>query len=125
MDFASDNGAGVAPEILEAIAASSRVRAPAYGADDFTARSVALLSEAFETEVAAFLVPTGTGANALALSALGPDGNSSASVPVSVGTTWTKFAVTLTVTHSSSNELLMQLNESAGQTAYFDGAVLH
>ena len=39
MDFASDNGAGVAPEILEAIAASSRVNAPAYGADDFTARA--------------------------------------------------------------------------------------
>ncbi len=35
MNFASDNGAGVAPEILEAIAASSRVNAPAYGADDF------------------------------------------------------------------------------------------
>ena len=69
--------------------------------------------------------PGTTFTGALALSALGPDGNSSASVPVSVGTTWTKFAVTLTVTHSSSNELLMQLNESAGQTAYFDGAVLH
>ena len=36
MNFASDNGAGVAPEILEAIVASSRVNAPAYGADDYT-----------------------------------------------------------------------------------------
>jgi threonine aldolase len=70
MNFASDNGAGVAAQILDAIVASSRVNAPAYGADDYTARAQALLSEAFETKVAAFLVATGTAANALALSAL-------------------------------------------------------
>jgi hypothetical protein len=70
MKFASDNGAGVAPEILDAIVASSRVNAPAYGSDEYTARAQALLSEAFEKEVAAFLVATGTAANALALSAL-------------------------------------------------------
>src|SRR6185437_2616440 len=70
MNFASDNGAGVAPQILDAIVASSRVNAPAYGADDYTARAQALLSDVFETKVAAFLVATGTAANALALSAL-------------------------------------------------------
>jgi threonine aldolase len=70
MKFASDNGAGVAPQILDAIIASSRVHAPAYGADKHTARAQALLSETFETSVAAFLVATGTAANALALSAL-------------------------------------------------------
>src|ERR1700734_1608976 len=70
MKFASDNGAGVAPQILDAIVASSRVNAPAYGADDFTVRAQELLSETFETKVAAFLVATGTAANALALSAL-------------------------------------------------------
>ncbi len=70
MNFASDNGAGVVPEILEAIASSSRVNAPAYGADGFTARAEAALSEIFETRVAAFLVATGTAANALALAAL-------------------------------------------------------
>ncbi len=70
MKFASDNGAGVAPQILDAIVASSRVNAPAYGADEYTARAQALLSETFETEVAAFLVATGTAANALALSVL-------------------------------------------------------
>jgi threonine aldolase len=70
MNFGSDNGAGVAPQILDAIMASSRVYAPAYGADDYTARAQALLSETFETKVAAFLVTTGTAANALALSAL-------------------------------------------------------
>jgi threonine aldolase len=70
MNFASDNGAGVAPQILDAIVASSRVNAPAYGADEYTARAQLLLSEVFETKVAAFLVATGTAANALALSAL-------------------------------------------------------
>lgn len=70
MNFASDNGAGVAPAILEAILESSRVNAPAYGADAYTARAEARLSEIFERKVAAFLVPTGTGANALALSAM-------------------------------------------------------
>jgi len=70
MNFASDNGAGVAPEILEAIVQSSRVNAPAYGADEYTARAQARLSEIFERRVAAFLVATGTAANALALGAL-------------------------------------------------------
>lgn len=70
MNFASDNGAGVAPEILDAILASSRVNAPAYGADAYTARAETLLSDIFETKVETFLVATGTAANALALSAL-------------------------------------------------------
>ncbi len=70
MNFASDNGAGVAAEILDAIVASSRVNAPAYGADDYTAKAQARLCDIFETKIAAFLVATGTAANALALSAL-------------------------------------------------------
>jgi threonine aldolase len=69
MNFASDNGAGAAPEILEAIVAASRGVAAAYGADEHTKAAEAKLSEIFEREVAAFLVATGTGANALALGA--------------------------------------------------------
>ena len=70
MNFASDNGAGVAPEILQAIVASSRIIAPAYGADDYTRRAAAMLSDVFETRIQAFLVATGTAANALALASL-------------------------------------------------------
>ena len=70
MNFASDNGAGVAPEILRAIAAAASVNAPAYGADDWTARARASLGAVFERDVAAFLVSTGTAANALALGAV-------------------------------------------------------
>jgi threonine aldolase len=56
----------VAPPILDAILASSRVNAPAYGADDFTARAEARISEIFERQASVFLVATGTGANATA-----------------------------------------------------------
>lgn len=70
MNFASDNGAGVAAAILEAIDASSRVNAPAYGADDFTRRAEARLSAIFEIEASVFLVATGTAANALSLAAI-------------------------------------------------------
>ena len=57
-------------QILDAIAAASRGPAAAYGADPWSQRAVAQLAEVFETDLAAFLVPTGTGANALALAAL-------------------------------------------------------
>jgi threonine aldolase len=70
MNFASDNGAGVAPQILDAIVASSRVNAPAYGADEYSGRAIAMLGDVFDAKVEAYLTPTGTGANALALSAM-------------------------------------------------------
>jgi len=70
MNFASDNGAGVATSILDAITASSRLNAPAYGADEFTARAAARVAEIFERKASVFLVATGTGANALSLAAL-------------------------------------------------------
>jgi threonine aldolase len=70
MNFASDNAAGAALEILEAISASSRVNAPAYGADNYTSRATAKLSTVFETKAEVFFVATGTAANALALASL-------------------------------------------------------
>jgi threonine aldolase len=70
MNFSSDNASGVASPILEAVVAASVGTAQAYGADEFTQRAQAALSEIFERPVAAFLVSTGTAANALALGAL-------------------------------------------------------
>jgi len=70
MNFASDNGAGVAPQIISAIGAAALANAPAYGADAWTQRARDALSAVFERDVAAFLVSTGTAANALALGAL-------------------------------------------------------
>ena len=72
MNFTSDNAAGVAPAILDALVAASAGAAAAYGADTFTLRAQALLEEVFERKAASFLVSTGTAANALALGALTP-----------------------------------------------------
>jgi threonine aldolase len=72
MNFASDNTAGVAPAILEALAAANTGYARGYGNDDWTARVEQRLAEIFEHEVAIFLVPTGTAANALALAQVTP-----------------------------------------------------
>lgn len=72
MHFGSDNWAGVAPEILEALAAANEGAAPGYGDDGLTERVQRRFAEVFETECATFLVPTGGAANGLALSVLTP-----------------------------------------------------
>jgi threonine aldolase len=72
VNFASDNTAPVAPAILDAIVEANRGFAPGYGNDDWTAGVERRLSEIFERDVAVFLVPTGTAANALALAQVSP-----------------------------------------------------
>ncbi len=72
MDFTSDNAAGAAPEILEALTRANEGTAASYGADDVTARVKARLSDIFEHQVEIFPVVTGTAANALSLAALAP-----------------------------------------------------
>lgn len=71
-NFCSDNTAGAAPEILDAIVAANEGRAMPYGNDDVTRRVEARFAEVFETEVAVLPVATGTAANVLALTALTP-----------------------------------------------------
>lgn len=72
MNFASDNTATVAPPILDAIVKANAGYALGYGNDQCTRGVERRLSEIFEREVAAFLVPTGTAANALALAHITP-----------------------------------------------------
>jgi len=72
MNFASDNAAAVAPEILTAIARANEGSALAYGNDALTQRLAQRFADLFEREVAVFLVSTGTAANALALAHLTP-----------------------------------------------------
>src|SRR5262245_40327188 len=72
MNFASDNSAGIAPPILDAIVKANQGFALAYGRDDATAEVGPLMSKLLEREVAVFLVSTGTAANALALAHLSP-----------------------------------------------------
>jgi threonine aldolase len=70
VNFLSDNAAPVAPTILDAIVRANDGFATAYGDDDWTRSVERHLSEIFE--VAVFLVPTGTAANALALAHVTP-----------------------------------------------------
>src|SRR5258708_29158178 len=72
MDFASDNAAGVAPVILDALVRANAGFAIAYGHDALTRRLERRFSEVFERDVAVFLVGTRTAANALALAHLSP-----------------------------------------------------
>jgi len=72
MHFASDNTAGIAPAILDAIVEANRGFALGYGRDDVSAHVARRMAEVFERELAVFLVPTGTAANALALAHLAP-----------------------------------------------------
>jgi threonine aldolase len=72
MNFASDNTAPVAPAILDAIVKANAGYALGYGNDEWTHGVERRLSEIFEREVAAFLVPTGTAANALSLAQIAP-----------------------------------------------------
>jgi threonine aldolase len=72
MNFASDNTAGIAPEILQALAAGNDGFAMGYGNDDVTGAVERRIGEVFERDAAVFLVPTGTAANALALAHISP-----------------------------------------------------
>ncbi|HUI95341.1 MAG TPA: beta-eliminating lyase-related protein [Xanthobacteraceae bacterium] len=72
MNFASDNAAGVAPAVLEAIARANAGFALGYGNDDLTRAVERRMAALFERDLAVLLVPTGTAANALALADLTP-----------------------------------------------------
>ena len=72
MNFASDNTAGVAPQIMAALARADDGFALGYGNDDWTRRVERKFADLFKREVATFLVPTGTASNALALAHVTP-----------------------------------------------------
>jgi threonine aldolase len=72
MNFASDNTAGVAPEIMAALARANDGFTLGYGNDDWTRRVEKRFADLFGRDVAVVLVPTGTAANALALAHVTP-----------------------------------------------------
>src|SRR5246127_3248533 len=72
MNFESDNAAGIAPAILDAIVRANEGFARSYGEDAVTVRLKAHLAQLFEHEVGVYLVATGTAANALALAQIAP-----------------------------------------------------
>lgn len=68
--FASDNAAGVHPDVLAAVAAANSGHAHAYGDDVWTRRAVALVKRQFGEDAEVFFTFNGTGANVTALQAL-------------------------------------------------------
>jgi threonine aldolase len=68
--FASDNNAGVHPEMIEAITAANDGHVVAYGDDPFTARAVKVFQKHFGKDIAVYFVFGGTGANVLGLKAI-------------------------------------------------------
>lgn len=73
IELRSDNAAGAAPEIVDAIVAANTGSALAYGDDEWTARLRATVRDVFEHPTAeVFPVVSGTAANSLSLSALCP-----------------------------------------------------
>jgi threonine aldolase len=68
--FASDNNAGVHPEVLSAIAEANTGHVRGYGDDIYTERAVAQFKRHFGEQAGVFFVFNGTAANVLALQAI-------------------------------------------------------
>jgi len=68
--FASDNNAGIHPEMIEAIRAANEGHVIAYGADQFTERAVKTFQRHFGRDIGVYFVFGGTGANVLGLQAV-------------------------------------------------------
>lgn len=66
--FASDNYAGVLPEVMEALNKANFEHARSYGADELTGRTIKLFREIFDADVDVYFVFNGTGANVLSIS---------------------------------------------------------
>ena len=71
LEFRSDNCGRAAPELIEALVQANQGSSIGYGADALTQRLQQRFGELFEHPVQVFPVPTGTGANALSLAAVG------------------------------------------------------
>ncbi|MCT1986385.1 low specificity L-threonine aldolase [Dermacoccus abyssi] len=70
--FASDNYAGVHPDVMAALVAANGGHQVAYGADVYTARLQEVMARHFGDDVEAFPVFNGTGANVVGLQAMLP-----------------------------------------------------
>jgi threonine aldolase len=68
--FASDNNAGIHPEIIKAIALANQGHVVGYGADPYTQTMTSKFRDHFGADTQVFVVFNGTGANCLSLQAL-------------------------------------------------------
>lgn len=74
--FASDNNAGVHPQVLKAIGNANSGHTIAYGDDKYTEEAIGKIKQLFNAETEVFFVLTGTGANVLSINAMGGSFNS-------------------------------------------------
>ena len=70
--FASDNYAGVHPEVLQALTDANEGHQVSYGEDDYTTKLTDVIREHFDARSEVFPVFNGTGANVLSLTAMMP-----------------------------------------------------
>ena len=68
--FASDNNAGIHPEVVKAIVATNQGHAVGYGDDRYTESAVSKFKQHFGADIDVFIVFNGTAANCLSLKAL-------------------------------------------------------
>ena len=68
--FASDNAAGVSPEVMDALLAANHGAALAYGDDDWTRRAEVALCDLFDAPVETLSCWGGTGANVVGLTSV-------------------------------------------------------
>jgi threonine aldolase len=68
--FASDNNAGIHPEVLKAVSAVNQGHVVGYGDDSYTDSAVRLFKRHFGDDIAVFFVFNGTAANCLGLKSL-------------------------------------------------------
>jgi threonine aldolase len=69
-NFASDNNAGVHPEVIDAISRANHGHVVAYGDDPYTRSATKLFDEHFGADIEVFFTFNGTGANVLCLQSL-------------------------------------------------------
>lgn len=71
-DFASDNHAGLHPQVLEALAEANGGHVHSYGDDPYTERLAEVIADRFGPAARGYPVFSGTGGNVVALSAMTP-----------------------------------------------------
>jgi threonine aldolase len=74
--FASDNNAGIHPDIIKEIISVNSEHVIGYGSDIYTERALSIFKEQFGSSTETFFVFTGTGANVLSISGITRSWNS-------------------------------------------------
>src|SRR3569833_3073283 len=76
INFASENYAGVQPDMMQALADANTGAAPSYGNDAYTADAIAVITEHFGEKIEVYFTFNGTGANNFGLGAVAARFNS-------------------------------------------------